>query len=189
MYLEVTKLVKKLLLFICCTVLLSCGYKKRTKGESLTEHIVTTEVADAISTDTIDENPIRESLNDIRFAGWGKKEWVDNEYIRILRKYIDAYNSGKIEDTRLDEYKDYIKGKFIIADIQPYIAGGAYISIIFYDHPDKIFSAVVYSYVDEKTRKVTNYEYRSLDLTRSGYDVTQEEIHQFLKECPEHKMW
>ena len=189
MYLEVTKLVKKLLLFICCTVLLSCGYKKRTKGESLTEHIVTTEVADAISTDTIDENPIRESLNDIRFAGWGKKEWVDNEYIRTLRKYLDAYNSGKIEDTRLDEYKDYIKGKFIIADIQPYIAGGAYISIIFYDHPDKIFSAVVYSYVDEKTRKVTSYEYRSLDLTHSGYDVTQEEIHQFLKESPEHKMW
>ena len=180
---------KILLLFICCTVLLSCGYKKRTKGESLTEHIVTTEVADTISTDAIEKNPIRESLNDIRFAGWGKKEWVDNEYIRTLRKYLDAYNNGKIEDTRLDEYKNFIKGKFIIADIEPYIAGGAYISIIFFDNPDKIFSAVVYSYVDEKTRKVTNYEYRSLDLTRSGYDVTQEEIHQFLKECPEHKMW
>ena len=180
---------KTLLLFFCCTATLSCGHRNQANNASLTEHIVTTEVTDTISTDAIEKNPIRESLNDIRFAGWGKKEWVDNEYIRTLRKYLDAYNSGKIEDTRLDEYKDYIKGKFIIADIQPYIAGGAYISIIFYDNPDKIFSAVVYGYVDEKTKKVTNYEYRSLDLTHSGYDVTQEEIHQFLKECPEHKMW
>ena len=119
----------------------------------------------------------------------GRNEWVDNEYIRTLRKYLDEYNSGKIEDVRLDEYKDYIKGKFVIANIEPYIVGGAYISIIFYDNPDKIFSAVVYSDVDIKTREVTNYEFRSMDLTLTGYDVTQEEIHQFLEECPEHKLW
>ena len=135
------------------------------------------------------DNGVREALNDIRFAGWTSKEWADNEYIRTLRKYLDAYNSGKIEDARLDEYKDYIKGKFVIADIEPYIVGGAYISIIFYDNPDKIFSAVVYSDVNIKTRKVSNYEFRSMDLTLTGYDVTQEEIHQFLEECPEHKLW
>ncbi len=86
-------------------------------------------------------------------------------------------------------HKKYIQGKFVIADIEPYIAGGAYISIIFYDNPDKIFSAVVYSEVNTKTGKVTNYEFRSMDLTLTGYDLTQEEIHQFLKECPEHRLW
>jgi hypothetical protein len=135
------------------------------------------------------DNGVREALNDIRFAGWTSKEWADNEYIRTFRKYLDAYNSGKIEDARLDEYKDYIKGKFVIADIEPYIVGGAYISIIFYDNPDKIFSAVVYSDVNIKTRKVSNYEFRSMDLTLTGYDVTQEEIHQFLEERPEHRLW
>lgn len=135
------------------------------------------------------DNGVREALNDIRFAGWTSKDWADNEYIRTLRKYLDAYNNGKIEDARLDEYKDYIKGKFVIADIEPYIVGGAYISIIFYDNPDKIFSAVVYSDVNIKTRKVSNYEFRSMDLTLTGYDVTQEEIHQFLEERPEHRLW
>ena len=181
---------KKLLIFFCCAALLSCGHKNQTKDASLAKNTVATESMDATTTtDAIEENTGGETLNDIRFAGWGKNEWGDNEYIRTLRKYLDEYNSGKIEDARLDEYKDFIKGKFVIADIQPYIAGGAYISIIFYNNPDKIFSAVVYSYVDEKTKKVTKYEFRSMDLTLSGYDVTQEEIHQFLKECPEHKMW
>lgn len=55
-----------------------------------------------------------EALNDIRFAGWGQNEWADNEYIRTLRRYLDAYNSGKIEDARLDEYKDYIKASLLL---------------------------------------------------------------------------
>ena len=167
-------------------MLLSCGYKNQANNTSLTENNI---VAEATPTNTIEDNANGETLNDIRFEGWGKNEWVDNEYIRTLRNYLDEYNGGKIEDARLDEYKDYIKGKFVIANIEPYIVGGAYISIIFYDNPDKIFSAAVYSDVDIKTREVTNYEFRSMDLTRTGYDVTQEEIQQFLKECPEHKLW
>ena len=135
------------------------------------------------------DNGVREALNDIRFAGWTSKDWADNEYIRTLRKYLDAYNSGKIEDARLDEYKDYIKGKFVIADIEPYIVGGAYISIIFYDNPDKIFSAVVYSDVDEKTRTISNYDCRGLKNENLDLEFSQEDILQLLKECPEHKLW
>lgn len=185
---------KKLLtLLACLAVLLSCNSLKKAKNSSVAEATAVDSISyPATNEDKVSEiadEEARETLNDIRFEGWTKKEWADNEYIRTLRKYLDAYNSGMIEEARLDEYKDFIKGKFVIADIQSYIAGGAYISIIFYNNPDKIFSAVVYSYVDESTKKVTNYEYRSLDLTHSGYDVTQEEIHQFLKECPEHKMW
>ena len=170
---------KLLLLSLCLFGLLACGPSKKLNNGNSTSN----------SCEVADDTPTGVALNDIRFAGWGRNEWADNEYIRTLRKYLDEYNSGKIEDVRLDEYKDYIKGKFVIANIEPYIVGGAYISIIFYDNPDKIFSAVVYSDVDIKTREVTNYEFRSMDLTLTGYDVTQEEIHQFLEECPEHKLW
>ena len=72
---------KKLLIFICCAALLSCGHKDQTKDASSTENIVAT---DATSTDVFEENAGEEALNDIRFAGWGKAEWIDNEYIRTV---------------------------------------------------------------------------------------------------------
>jgi hypothetical protein len=131
----------------------------------------------------------RETLNDIRFAGWGKKEWADNDYIRAVRKYIDAYNSGEIKNSALDEQKKYIQGKFAIADIQPYLTGGALIYIIFYDNPEQTFSAHVYSDVDEKTRVVSNYECRGLKNENMNLEFSQEDILQFLKECPEQRLW
>lgn len=131
----------------------------------------------------------KETINDIRFAGWGKKEWADNEYIRAVRRYIDDYNSGKIKDEYLDEYKKYIQGKFVIADIQPYLTGGALIYIIFYNNPKHTFSAHVYSDVDEKTRGVSNYECRGLKNENMDLKFSQEDIRQFLKECPEHRLW
>ena len=135
------------------------------------------------------ENGGRETLNDIRFAGWTKKEWADNDYIRAVRKYIDAYNSGEIKDDYLDEQKKYIQGEFAIADIQPYIAGGALIYIIFYDNPEQTFSAHVYSDVDEKTRAVSNYECRGLKNENMNLEFSQEDIIQFLKDCPEQRLW
>ena len=135
------------------------------------------------------EDETRETLNDIRFEGWTKKEWADNEYIREVRRYIDEYNKGEIENPDLDEYKNYMQGKFIIADIKPCIVGGAFIYFSFYDYPDKVFAAMVYSDVDEKTRVVSNYECRSLAYEDLDLKITQEEIRQFLKECPEQKMW
>lgn len=62
-------------------------------------------------------------------------------------------------------------------------------SIIFYDNPDKIFSAVVYSYIDEKTRVVSNYDCRGLKNENMDLEFSQEDILQFLKECPEHRLW
>jgi hypothetical protein len=106
-----------------------------------------------------------------------------------VRKYIDAYNSGKIKNPDLNEQKKYLQGKFVIADIQPYIAGGALIYIIFYDNPEQTFSAHVYSDVDEKTRVVSNYECRSLKNENMDLEFSQEDILQFLKECPEHRLW
>ena len=135
------------------------------------------------------EDKSGKSLNDIRFEGWTKQEWADNEYIREVRRYIDAYNNGKIKNPDLDEQKKYIQGKFAIADIQPYLTGGALIYIIFYDNPEQTFSAHVYSDVDEKTRVVSNYECRGLKNENMNLEFSQEDILQFLKECPEQKMW
>jgi hypothetical protein len=145
-------------------------------------------VADTLDADTT-EAKAPESLNDIRFDGWGKAEWVDNEYIRTVRKYLDAYNNGEITDTVLDEYKDDIQGKFIIGDIQPWMLGGAIIHIVFYDHPEKLFYSVVYSYVDEQTREVYDYECRGIRLETAECGISQDEIEEFLKDCPEHRMW
>lgn len=135
------------------------------------------------------ENETRETLNDIRFDGWTKKEWADNEYIREVRRYIDAYNNGEIKDPYLDEYKEFIQGNFVIGDINPGLWGGAFMYIVFYDHPDKTFSVLVYSDVDEETRTVSNYECRGLKYEDMDLGYSQEDILQFLKECPEQKMW
>jgi hypothetical protein len=179
---------KGILLFVCLATLLSCNSRNKTNSNNAVENSAV-EASAYSETSEVAENGGRETLNDIRFAGWTKKKWADNDYIRAVRKYIDAYNSGKIKDDYLDEQKKYIQGKFAIADIQPYIAGGALIYIIFYDNPEQTFSARVYSDVDEKTRVVSNYECRGLKNENMDLEFSQEDILQFLKDCPEHRLW
>ena len=184
---------KELLLLVSLTIILSCNCQNASNRRSTVDdpaidtssYSATNEDAESEAT----ESETRETLNDIRFDGWTKKEWADNDYIREVRRYIDAYNNGEFEDPNLDEYKEYIQGKFAIADIQPYLTGGALIYIIFYDNPEQTFSAHVYSDVDEKTRVVSNYVCRGLKNENMNLGYTQEDILQFLKECPEQKMW
>ncbi len=183
---------KTILLLACCFALASCGQNNK-KNVASEENNAIAEVVEYASDDAEDweeeATPTGETLNDIRFAGWDKAKWVDNEYIRTVRKYIDAYNNGEITDTTLDEYKDYIQGKFIIGDIQPWIAGGAIVYIIFCEKPDKMFYSIVYSSVNVQTREIYNYQCRGLKLETDESGCTKEDITQFLKECPEHKMW
>lgn len=91
-------------------------------------------------TDTIGT---RKTLNEIRFDGWERSDWLDNEYIRTLRKYLDDYNNGIVSNPTLDPYKEQIKGQFVVYDINPYLLGGALIRITFLDMPDRV-SAVGY---------------------------------------------
>ena len=177
-----------LLLFVCLATFFSCNSQNNTNSKNtVADSAVDTNSYSMASQDA--DYGEKETLNDIRFDGWTKKEWADNEYIRAVRKYIDAYNSGNIENDILDEHKKYIQGKFVIADIQPYLTGGVLIYIIFYDYPEKTFSAYVYSDVDEKTRVVSNYECRGLKNENMDLEFSQEDILQFLKECPEHRLW
>lgn len=129
------------------------------------------------------------SLNDIRFAGWDKSDWLDNEYIRTLRKYLDDYNSGKISNKDLDPYKEQIKGKFVVDDIRPDLLGGVFIRITFLDMPDRIFGSWIYSSVDEEKGVVESYELHSISIEEGRTHMTKEEILQIVKEVPELKLW
>ena len=129
------------------------------------------------------------SLNDIRFGGWTQKEWLDNEYIRTIRKHLDAYHRGEIQDTNLDQHKANINGKFVIGNIEPYLLGGAFVYLMFVDNPSKVFTTWVYSDVDEKTETVLGYECRGLKLEDYESEFTKEEILQISKEHPEMKLW
>lgn len=128
-------------------------------------------------------------LNDIRFANFTEKDWVDNEYIRCLRKYLDDFNSGNIKDEDLQPYKDKIRGEFVVASSTPYLFGGLLISIMFIDSPDDVFTGWVYSSVDEETETVIDYSVRGIwhEDEKSGF--TKEEIFALLKEHPEFKLW
>jgi hypothetical protein len=170
---------------------LSCNNQNRIKSVDISseDKIIIDTTSYTTEYESVEDTTYRKTLNDIRFESWTKEEWANNEYIREVRRYIDAYNKGEIENPTLDDQKKYIQGKFAIADIQPYLTGGALIYIIFYDNPDKTFSAHVYSDVDEKTRAVSNYECRGLKNENIDLEFSQEDILQFLKECPEHKLW
>ena len=131
----------------------------------------------------------RKTLNDIRFDGWERSDWLDNEYIRTLRKYLDDYNSGKVSNADLDPYKEQIRGKFVVYDINSYLLGGALIRITFLDMPDRVFSSWVYSNADEKKETVESYEFRSISIEEERTDMTKEDILQAIKEMDGLKLW
>lgn len=146
-------------------------------------------VGDSLIADTAEYIGGGKGLNDIRFANFDDNDWLDNEYIRCLRKYLDDYNSGKIKNEYLDQYKEKLKGKFVIAWAEPCIVGGLFIQIIFVDYPEDIFDAWVYSGVDEEQEKVLSYEVRSFSLNEEKSGFTKEDILGIKKEHPELKLW
>ena len=86
----------------------SCSTSKRTdKSGKTTDSIETTEIDSTYEDDSIANG---KSLNDIRFANFTDKDWLDNEYIRTLRVYIDAFVNGKVKDDELELYKSDVKG-------------------------------------------------------------------------------
>ena len=137
-------------------------------------------------TDTIGT---RKTLNEIRFDGWERSDWLDNEYIRTLRKYLDDYNNGIVSNPALDPYKEQIKGQLVVYDINPYLLGGALIRITFLDMPDRVFSSWIYSNVDEKKEMVESYEFRSISIEEETTDMTKEDILQAVKEMEGLKLW
>lgn len=146
-------------------------------------------VVDSFYTDTMFSNDFTPSLNDIRFSGWTEEDWLDNDYIKALRAYLDEFQAGRIEDEELMPYKDKINCQFVVGQIGQFLGGGAFIDIIFLDLPNRVFSSWVYSYVDEETNVITGYEVRGVTINEELIENTREEILNVVKENPKFKLW
>ena len=160
--------------------LLAYGMKQdKAKQDSIIDTAM--QVEDTIGT--------RKTLNDIRFNGWERSDWLDNEYIRTLRKYLDDYNNGKISNSNLDPYKEQIKGQFVVYDINSYLLGGVLIRITFLDMPDRVFSSWIYSNVAQQKETVESYKYRPSSIEKEKTDMAKEDILQAIKEMDGLKLW
>lgn len=186
------KIIAILLILLCAGGLESCRDSKLTSSKSPIDTIVGVQEND----DTLqnlqtneDSGTNNKGLNDIRFAHFEDKDWLDNDYIRCLRKYLDDYLSGKIEDDGLEPYKEIIKGKFVLGDTEPFLLGGLFIRFIFLDSPNNMFSAWVYSDVDEDREVVTGYSVRAIKLEDDNSGFTKNRILELVKEHPELKLW
>ena len=134
-----------------------------------------------------DPETANDGLNGIRFEEWGDKEWLNNNYIRSVRLYLDAYNLGLVKDEGLDKHKVALKGKFCICSIEPYVYGGAWLHIAFVDDTSFSLRFWVYSFVIDNT--ISGYEVRSADLIDEPLGLTTEEVEDILKENPYNQFW
>ena len=171
-------------------MLLSCSAAGRENTTDNRSNDLETNDNDSCALAENDSRSDEKSLNDIRFSNFKDKDWIDNDYIRALREYIDAYKRGKVKDDALNKYRDHIQGKFVIGHTEPFLLGGLFIEFIFVDNPEKIFSVWVYSEVDEQKKSITSYSVRGIQLEDQSSDFTsKQQILQTLKDHPEYKMW
>ena len=179
---------KGLVFCLVCVMAFSCCQNKVNNSAEVVgaDSVV---LADTLRNDTSEYMGGGKGLNDIRFADFDEYDWLDNEYIRCLRKYLDDYNSGKIKNEGLEQYKEFMKGKFVIGWAEPFMMGGLFVQFIFIDYPEHIFAAWVYSGVDEEKEEVLDYEVRCVSLDEEKSDFTKEDILELVKERPEYKLW
>lgn len=186
---------KKLTLLLFIGVILSCT--NLSKKEDVTENILnqiesqdSVAVRDSMITEVLEEEEGNyKSLNDIRFADFDENDWLDNDYIRCLRKYLDDYNNEKVKDDYLDQYREMLKGKFVIDNVEPFISGGLLIRFVFVDSPSHIFAAWVYSTVDEENETIAGYSVNGILYKEGNSGYTKKQILDIVKEHPELKLW
>ena len=137
-----------------------------------------------------DPETANDGLNGIRFENWGDKEWLNNNYIRSVRLYIDAYNLGLVKDEGLDKHKAALKGKFCICSIEPFMGGGAWMHIAFVDDTSFSLRFWVYSFVNEDNPiAIEGYDVRGSDLVDEPLGITPEEIKDILNQNPHNQLW
>ena len=137
-----------------------------------------------------DPETANDGLNGICFEERSDKEWLNNNYIRSVRLYLDAYNLGLVKDEGLDKHKEVIKGKFCICSIEPFVYGGAWVHIAFVDNTSFSLRFWVYSSVNKSdTVAIEGYEVRSADLVDEPLGLTPEEVKEILKQNPHNQLW
>ena len=137
-----------------------------------------------------DPETANDGLNGIRFEEWGDKEWLNNNYIRSVRLYLDAYVLGLVKNEAFDKHKSAMKGKFIICQIEPFMGGGAWIHIAFVDDTSFLLRFWVYSFVNENNPiAIEGYDVRGADLIDEPLGLTTEEVKDILKKNPHNQLW
>jgi len=112
--------------------------------------------------------------------------WQKNKQLFVAQ---EIFVSVKVKNEELGPYKNDVKGKFVIGKVEPFILGGLFVQIVFIDKPEKVFTAWVYSEVDEDAEKVVGYSVRGIRLDERKNDLSREQIFQEMKEHPELKLW
>lgn len=137
-----------------------------------------------------DPETANDGLNGIRFEEWGDKEWLDNNYIRSVRLYLDAYVLGLVKNEAFDKHKSAMKVKFIICQIKPFMGGGAWIHIAFVNDTSFLLRFWVYSFVKEGNPiAIEGYDVRSVDLIEEPLGIAPEEMKDILKQNPHNQLW
>ncbi len=134
-----------------------------------------------------DPETANDGLNGIRFEEWGDKEWLNNNYIRSVRLYLDAYVLGLIKNEGFDKHKAAMEGKFCICSIEPCVYGGVWMHIAFVNDTSFSLRFWVYSFVADNT--ISGYDVRGADLIDEPLGITPEEIKDILKQNPLNQLW
>ena len=129
------------------------------------------------------------SLNQIRFEEWNDEQWLDNNYIRAVRLYIDAYNLGILKNPEIDKYKPFLKGKFAVFNIEGHIGGGLYMYIVLVDNPKILLAFWVYSAIEYDPLRISAYDVRFLEAIEEDDGLTTDEVLDLVQKNPQHKLW
>lgn len=190
--------------YILILALLIVGCGNRYSQQVATTQSIETGATDSTAEHVTEETDIEilpdsmnivggKSLNDIRFGNWTDKDWLDNDYFRTLRKYIDSYDPNNDEYMKSVDLESYratlIKSKFAIGKALPHIYGGMGVDIVFLDMPNKIFHAWIYSDVNINSKNIYGYTVREFRLIDVESPLTKENILDIIKEHPEIKLW
>lgn len=185
---------KKILLLLVAILIVGCGNKVHqaaTTQSVETETINSTadSVKEEIDTDGLLDSMTFKPWNEIRFGNWTDKDWYDNDYFRFLRKFIDACYKGEAECDAFKPYKHALNSKFAVAQAMPFIGGGMFILFNFLDVPNIMFDVWIYSFVDEDTETIVDYEVRHVGIHCVDFMITKEYILSTIEEHPENKLW
>ncbi len=186
--------------------LTACQGSQTQKATDASEQTAETESATAATTDSTDADEAQlptemeedmadipvGGLNAIRFEGWTDKDWLDNDYIKEMRKFFNTYTLGEMNDERFESlapYKSLMNSKFIVLYIQPFLGGGVFMYIVFLDNPKQVFEAWVYGIIEDEDNGVVGYDVRLCRPSKEENELSKNEILQIIKEHPENKLW
>lgn len=184
-------MMKRFIPLMMVLALMSCGQKGEVAKDGDNDTVTGSDVGNRLDTlgrDSLNgevNEGYNKSLNQIRFEDFTEYDWLNNDYIRALRSYLDEY-----ADTVSDKAQsDLVRSKFVIGYAGEYMLGGMLVYIIFLDSPNDVYSSWVYSGVDEETETVIDYSVRAFKKEDWESGETRESILQAVSEDDKLRLW